>query len=79
MKSKYPLLTLLFDLDGVIIDSEPQYDKFWGNQGELHNLGHNFAGKVKGLTMSQIMSKYFYNFSTVEQNKIVADCVKFET
>jgi HAD superfamily hydrolase (TIGR01509 family) len=79
MKSNYPFLTLLFDLDGVIIDSEPQYDRFWNSQGESHGHGHNFAGKVKGLTMSQIMSKFFYQFSTDEQNKIIDECVKFET
>jgi HAD superfamily hydrolase (TIGR01509 family) len=72
-------LTLLFDLDGVIIDSEPQYDKFWGSKGESYNLGQNFAGKVKGQTMSQIMNKYFSNFSADEQNEIISDCVKFET
>ncbi|MDR1551998.1 MAG: HAD family phosphatase [Prevotellaceae bacterium] len=79
MKNNFSHLTLLFDLDGVIIDSEPQYDKFWGSQGELHNLGKNFAGKVKGQTMSQILSRYFYEFSTDEQNKIVEECVKFES
>ncbi|MDR1199391.1 MAG: four helix bundle protein [Prevotellaceae bacterium] len=71
--------TLLFDLDGVIIDSEPQYDKFWGSRGELYNLGHNFAGKVKGQTTSQIMNTYFSDLSADEQNKIVSECVKFET
>ncbi|MDR2065250.1 MAG: HAD family phosphatase [Prevotellaceae bacterium] len=77
-KNSSSLLTLLFDLDGVIIDSEPQYDKFWNSQGELHNLGYNFAGKVKGQTMSQILNKYFYYFSAGEQNKIVEECMKFE-
>jgi HAD superfamily hydrolase (TIGR01509 family) len=71
-------MTALFDLDGVIIDSEPQYDRFWGNQGKLHNLGHDFAGKIKGQTMSQILSKYFNDFSIDEQNQIVEECTKFE-
>ncbi|MDR1347977.1 MAG: HAD family phosphatase [Prevotellaceae bacterium] len=72
------LLTLLFDLDGVIIDSEPQYDKFWGGQGSLYNLGQNFAAKVKGQTMSQIMNRYFSDLSADEQNKIVSECTEFE-
>jgi HAD superfamily hydrolase (TIGR01509 family) len=79
MKNNSSLFTLLFDLDGVIIDSEPQYDKFWGGKGESYNLGRNFASKVKGQTMSQIMNNYFSNFSEDEQNKIIAECVKFET
>jgi HAD superfamily hydrolase (TIGR01509 family) len=68
----------LFDLDGVIIDSEPQYDKFWSKQGELHGLGNNFASKIKGQTMPQILSKYFYEFSTESNNKLVSDCARFE-
>jgi HAD superfamily hydrolase (TIGR01509 family) len=79
MKNNSLLLTLLFDLDGVIIDSEPQYDRFWGDRGELYGFGQNFAGKVKGLTMSQIMNKHFANLSTAEKNKIIAECTEFET
>ncbi|MDR2651612.1 MAG: HAD family phosphatase [Prevotellaceae bacterium] len=72
------LLTLLFDLDGVIFDSEPTYSGFWDKQGELHNLGHNFASKIKGQTNTQIMGKYFGNFSVEEQNKILAACFELE-
>jgi HAD superfamily hydrolase (TIGR01509 family) len=71
-------MVLLFDLDGVIFDSEPAYDGFWNKQGELYNHGHNFARKVKGQTMSQILNKYFHDFSVEEQNKILADCSAFE-
>ncbi|MDR2125354.1 MAG: HAD family phosphatase [Prevotellaceae bacterium] len=72
-------MTALFDLDGVIIDSEPQYDRFWNSQGKLHNLGQNFASKIKGQTMSQILNRYFYDFTADEQNKIVEECTKFES
>ncbi|MDR3226072.1 MAG: HAD family phosphatase [Prevotellaceae bacterium] len=68
----------LFDLDGVILDSEPQYDKFWNRQGELHGCGNNFASKIKGQTMPQILTKYFHDFSDDEKNKIVSDCMQFE-
>ena len=26
----------LFDLDGVVVDSESQYTKFWGSQFQLY-------------------------------------------
>ncbi|MDR3287123.1 MAG: HAD family phosphatase [Prevotellaceae bacterium] len=71
-------MIFLFDLDGVILDSEPQYDKFWNKQGELYNRGNNFASKIKGQTMPQILTKYFYDFSDDEKNKLVSDCMQFE-
>ena len=69
---------LLFDLDGVILDSESLYDSFWNAQGELYNLGKNFASKIKGQTMPQILNTFFSSFSVAEQEKIVADCAHFE-
>jgi HAD superfamily hydrolase (TIGR01509 family) len=72
-------MTLLFDLDGVILDSEPQYDKFWNAQGELYKLGKNFASKIKGQTMPKILNNYFSQLLERERNKIVADCIRFES
>lgn len=69
---------LLFDLDGVILDSESQYDIFWNAQGELYNLGKNFASKIKGQTMPQILNTFFKDFSVGEKEKIVAACARFE-
>ncbi len=50
----------LFDLDGVIIDTEPSYSIFWGGMGEKYNIGiDNFADAIKGTTLTQILDKYF--------------------
>lgn len=35
----------LFDFDGVIMDTEPQYTVFWNRQGKLH-LGEEDFGPV---------------------------------
>ncbi len=58
----------LFDLDGVILDSEPQYDIFWGNQflkaypqnPELHRA-------IKGQTLTEIFNRFFPDVATQEQ------------
>lgn len=50
----------LFDLDGVIIDTEPSYSVFWGNMGRKYNVpADNFAEIIKGTTLSQILDTYF--------------------
>ena len=52
-------VTVLFDFDGVIMDTEPQYTLFWNKQG-VRFLGENdFGYRIKGQTMAQIYNKYF--------------------
>lgn len=50
----------LFDLDGVIIDTEPQYTTFWQGIGHRY-FPHDpqFAQGVKGQTLVTILDKYF--------------------
>lgn len=50
----------LFDLDGVIIDSETQYTIFWSQIDAEYPTGiPNFAIKIKGTNLQSIMAKYF--------------------
>ena len=52
----------LFDLDGVIIDTEGQYSTFWTRIG-LQDFPDNptFAQDIKGCTLVQIYEKYYPN------------------
>ena len=51
---------VLFDLDGVLIDSESVYTKFWAAAEKLYPPGiDNFAIKIKGTTLPDILSRYF--------------------
>ena len=50
----------LFDLDGVVFDTEPIYTKFWHNVGVKYcPTIPNFAHDIKGQTLVQIYDKYF--------------------
>lgn len=50
----------LFDLDGVVFDTESQYSVFWGMIGkEYHPEIPDFAQIIKGQTLVQIYDKYF--------------------
>lgn len=50
----------LFDLDGVVLDTETQYSVFWGMIGkEYHPELPDFVLRIKGQTLVQIYDKYF--------------------
>ena len=63
----------LFDLDGVIIDSEPQYDIFWRKTAEKYQLGiENFENVIKGTILPHILSNYFSHFPEATRQEIAS-------
>lgn len=47
----------LFDLDGVLIDSEREYTRIWNEIEKEYPTGEeNFASKIKGQTLSKILN-----------------------
>lgn len=51
---------VLFDLDGVLIDSERLYSEFYDNLAQLYDIKEEkFSLAIKGTTIEQILSKYF--------------------
>jgi len=72
-------IAFLFDLDGVIIDTEPQYDIFWKATAEKYQLGiEHFEKIIKGTVLPNILSRYFSLFSETTQQEIVAANQAFE-
>lgn len=50
----------LFDLDGVLIDSETLYTRFWAEVGRHHHLpSPTFAYDIKGTTLTDILETHF--------------------
>ena len=50
----------LFDLDGVVFDTEPQYTVFWGAQcREFHPEHPGLEHEIKGQTLVQIYEAWF--------------------
>lgn len=63
-----PTAGALFDLDGVLIDSEGIYSQFWGEIGRLYRPDMpDFAMRIKGTTLPQILGTYF------DDPEVVAD------
>ena len=49
-------LAALFDMDGVVLDTEGQYDNFWREQGRrYHPDKPEFHKMIKGQTMELIL------------------------
>ena len=58
------ITTVLFDFDGVVADTEPQYDVFFNRIAEEYNFGiSNFASLIKGVPLQEIMDKYFGKYT----------------
>ena len=54
------LKAALFDLDGVVFDTEPQYTVFWGEQCRLYHPEHpGLEQEIKGSTLTQIYDLWF--------------------
>lgn len=64
---------VLFDMDGVMIDTEAQYDEFWAQANIKYNIGiPDIAQRVKGFTLPSVISTYFSD-RTEEVKQAVAN------
>lgn len=60
-------------MDGVLIDTESQYDDFWYHANERHNIGiPDIAQRVKGFTLQSVISTFLSDRSE-EFKQAVAD------
>ena len=76
MKNNFPK-GVLFDLDGVLVDTESQYSIFWGKMGIEYNTGiPDFADRIKGSNLAAILNTYFPEKSV--QDEIVAKLNTFQ-
>ena len=65
------MMIALFDFDGVVMDTEPQYTAFWDRRGMEYFGVENFASTIKGQTLVQIFEKHFPGREE-EQRKLTA-------
>lgn len=69
----------LFDLDGVVFDTEPQYTVFWGQQcREYHPEHPGLEQEIKGQTLVQIYDAWFSGPLESEQAVITERLNQFE-
>ena len=69
----------LFDLDGVVFDTEPQYTVFWGQQcREFHPEHPGLEHEIKGQTLVQIYDAWFSGPLAERQTEITERLNRFE-
>ena len=69
----------LFDLDGVVFDTEPQYSVFWGAQcREFHPEHPGLEHEIKGQTLVQIYDAWFSGELAEKQPMITERLNRFE-
>lgn len=70
----------LFDLDGVVFDTEPQYTVFWGSQCRLYHPEHpGLEHEIKGSTLDQIYDRWFAGELERERPAITRRLNEFES
>ena len=61
----------LFDLDGVVFDTEPQYSVFWGSICRQYHPEHpGLEHEIKGQTLTQIYDRWFSGALLSERDSI---------
>lgn len=71
-------IAALFDFDGVVVDTEPQYTVFWDKQGLKYLSEKDFGRRIKGQTLTQIFDGYFAGMPEA-QRQIAEDLNRFES
>ncbi len=61
----------LFDLDGVVMDTETQYTYFWDSMGKEYLGVDNFCSIIKGQALFQIFGKHYAGM--VEEQKEITE------
>ena len=69
----------LFDLDGVVFDTEPQYSVFWGSQCRLYHPEHpGLEHEIKGSTLDQIFDRWWSGPLEAERETLTQRLNDFE-
>mgnify|MGYP002433770706 FL=1 len=68
---------VLFDFDGVVVDTETQYSHFWHEMGKQYLGMDDIEGRVKGQTLVYIYDTFFPGMAK-EQAEITERLKGFE-
>ncbi|MCR4603729.1 MAG: HAD family phosphatase [Prevotella sp.] len=73
------LKAALFDLDGVVFDTEPQYSVFWGEQCRHYHPEHpGLEHEIKGSTLVQIYDRWWTGELEQERDVVTRRLNEFE-
>ena len=70
-------IAVLFDFDGVVVDTETQYSRFWHRIGADYLGRNDLEGLIKGQTLTHIYEMFFKG-KEKEQREITQALNRFE-
>ncbi|MBE6286777.1 MAG: HAD family hydrolase [Mediterranea massiliensis] len=70
-------IAALFDFDGVVMDTETQYSRFWQQAGQQYLGLSDLSGRIKGQTLTTIFNTHFAHLPAA-QTEITAALEQFE-
>ncbi len=73
------ITTILFDFDGVITNTEPQYDDFFAELNEKLHLGiDDFAESLKGKRLTEALEILYPQLGEKVKEEIISETFDFE-
>lgn len=79
MERRKELKAALFDLDGVVFDTEPQYTVFWGEMCRQYHPEHpGLEFEIKGSTLDQIYDRWWNGSLVAAREDVTARLNAFE-
>ena len=73
------ITTILLGLDGVVVNTDSYYDKFWNDIAKESGLKiDNFSSVIKGMTINSIIDLYFAICTSEEKQAIKKACSRME-
>lgn len=73
------ITTVLFGLDGVIVNTRKTHDDFWNSVAEKNGLKmNNFPSLIDGMTINSIIDLYFAINTAEEKKQIIDECAALD-
>ncbi|AZB28422.1 HAD family hydrolase [Chryseobacterium balustinum] len=78
-KNRLDLKAIIFDMDGVLINTEPQYENFWRTSAKKYNVYfEGFEKQIRGMTVKKLFEGHFKHIGDVEKKNLLKEFKAFE-
>lgn len=79
INNKLDLKAIIFDMDGVLINTEPQYEDFWRTAAKKYNVYfQGFEKNIRGMTVKRLFEGQFRDIGDLEKKDLFKEFKAFE-
>lgn len=77
--NRLDLKAIIFDMDGVLINTEPQYENFWRTAAKKYNVYfEGFEKQIRGMTVKKLFEAQFRDIGEVKKENLLKEFKEFE-